>query len=131
MEYQLDAKVYGGKTVDLYYQPENGKAELIDQLTVSEDGMVAIPLEHCSVYFLTPTSDSSSSSKVEESASSKPASSSESASQDATSASDVETAAEAGSSAGFPWVAAGLAAVVAIALGGVGAIAIRRNNQGE
>lgn len=99
LEYQLDIQVYAGKMVDLYYQPEDGPAEWVTQLPVSEEGIVAIPLEHCSVYFLTVTSDSGSAEDIQN-----------------TSITDVETAVETTTISSFSWTAAGLIGLVLIAL---------------
>ena len=85
--------------VDLYYQPEDGPAEWVTQLPVSEEGIVAIPLEHCSVYFLTVTSDSGSAEDIQN-----------------TPITDVETAVETTTTSSFSWTAAGLIGLVLIAL---------------
>ena len=99
LEYQLDIQVYAGKMVDLYYQPEDGPAEWVTQLPVSEEGIVAIPLEHCSVYFLTVTSDSGSAEDIQN-----------------TPITDAETAVKTTTTSSFSWTAAGLIGLVLIAL---------------
>ena len=52
LELQLDKAAYAGKTLELYYQPENGDAELVSEVTADANGMVSLSLDHCSVYFL-------------------------------------------------------------------------------
>ena len=52
LELQLDKAAYAGKTLELYYQPEDGDAELVSEVTADANGMVSLSLDHCSVYFL-------------------------------------------------------------------------------
>ncbi len=100
LEMQLDTETYAGKTVALYYQPEGGEAEFIANLPVDASGLVAIPLEHCSVYFLTVTADAGSLEDIQNTPITNP--------------DDVTT--ETAASTSFSWTSVGLIAMVLVAL---------------
>lgn len=100
LEMQLDTETYAGKTVALYYQPEGGEAEFIANLPVDASGLVAIPLEHCSVYFLTVTADAGSLKDIQNTPITNP--------------DDVTT--ETAASTSFSWTSVGLIAMVLVAL---------------
>lgn len=52
LEITVDAATFGNTSCGLFYLPEAGEPERIATVEVDENGLVKLPLEHCSVYYL-------------------------------------------------------------------------------
>lgn len=52
LELKLNAAEFAGMVCGLYWLPDEGEAQRIATVEVGADGVVSLPLEHCSVYFL-------------------------------------------------------------------------------
>ena len=52
LELTVDAALFGNTRCGLFYLPETGDPERVATVEVGANGLVKLPLEHCSIYYL-------------------------------------------------------------------------------
>ena len=76
LELTVDAALFGNTRCGLFYLPETGDPERVATVEVGANGLVKLPLEHCSIYYLVleetlPTAPDSEAAEPEETAPAK------------------------------------------------------------